>query len=188
MADCPSVCGYLHLPVQSGSNRMLKAMRRGYTVESYATKVSRLRARLPGVALSTDIIVGFPGETDDDFEATRALMAGIEYDSAFIFKYSPRPGTEAASWVDDVPRAVKEARNHELLALQEAISRGKLARWVGREVEVLIEERNRRGQLAGHTRGNVNVVCDGPDAAIGELTRVRIARVTPTTLIGGRVP
>ena len=117
-------------------------------------------------------------------EATRALMAEVEYDSAFIFKYSPRPGTEAADWVDDVPRAVKEARHQALLRLQETISREKLERWIGREVEVLIEERNRRGQLAGHTRGHVNAVCDGPDACIGELAMVRIERVTPTTMIG----
>ncbi|MBI2467876.1 MAG: TRAM domain-containing protein, partial [Candidatus Rokubacteria bacterium] len=95
-----------------------------------------------------------------------------------------RPGTEAAGWGDDVPRAVKEARHRALLELQEAISRRKLERWVGHEVEVLLEERNRRGQLAGHTRGNVNVVCDGPDAWIGELVPVRIERVTPTTMIG----
>ena len=112
-------------------------------------------------------------------------MAEIEYDSAFVFKYSPRPGTEAAGWsADELPRAVKEARNQALLALQAGISRRKLGRWIDREVEALVEERNRRGQLAGHTRANVNVVCDGPDSAIGELVGVRVARVTPTTLIG----
>jgi len=184
MAECRSVCEFLHLPVQSGSDRLLRAMRRGYTVESYLAKVARLRELVPGVSLSTDIIVGFPGETDDDFEATLALMERVRYDSAFIFKYSPRPGTEAARWVDEVPREVKEARNQALLALQERISREKLEHWVGREVLALIEERNRRGQIAGHTRGHLNVVCDGPDAAIGELAPVRVQRVTATTLIG----
>jgi tRNA-2-methylthio-N6-dimethylallyladenosine synthase len=187
MADCPSVCEYLHLPVQSGSDRMLRAMRRGYTVDGYRAKVDRLRALVPDVALSTDIIVGFPGEADADFEATVALMRAIEFDSAFLFKYSPRPGTEAAGWVDDVPRSVKEARHRDLLALQESISRRKLAAWIGREVEVLVEERNRRGQLAGHTRQNVNVVCPGPDAAIGQLVAVQVERATPTTLIGALV-
>jgi len=187
MADCPSVCESLHLPVQSGSDRILKAMRRGYTVESYRTKVARLRELVPDVALSTDIIVGFPGETEEDFEATAALMAEIEYDSAFVFKYSARPGTEAAAWADAVPRAVKEARNQALLALQAGISRRRLERWIDREVEVLVEERNRRGQLAGHTRRNVNVVCDGPDSMIGELVGVRVDRATPTTLIGALV-
>lgn len=184
MAECRSVCEYLHLPVQSGSDRVLRRMRRGYTAASYLAKVARLRVLVPDVALSTDIVVGFPGETDEDFEATRALMVEVEYDSVFVFKYSPRPGTEAAGWVDDVPRAVKEARHQALLRLQETVSRKKLERWIGREVGVLIEERNRRGQLAGHTRGHVTVVCDGPDACIGELVMVRIERVTPTTMIG----
>jgi tRNA-2-methylthio-N6-dimethylallyladenosine synthase len=187
MADCRSVCPYLHLPVQSGSDRLLRAMRRGYTVEAYRAKVARLRALVPDVALSTDIIVGFPGETEADFEATAALMTELEFDGAFIFKYSPRPGTEAAGWVDDVPRAVKEARNQALLAVQAGISRRRLERWLGREVEVLVEERNRRGQLAGHTRQNVNAVCDGPDGLIGSLIAIRVQRVTPTTLIGDSV-
>ena len=184
MAECRSVCEYLHLPVQSGSDRVLRAMRRGYTVEAYRAKVARLRAFVPDVALSTDIIVGFPGETEADFGATAAFMAAIEFDSAFIFKYSPRPGTEAARWADDVPRPVKESRNQALLALQAGISRRKLEGWIGREVEILIEERNRRGQLAGRSRQNVNVVCDGPDAGIGELVGVRVQRATATTLIG----
>jgi tRNA-2-methylthio-N6-dimethylallyladenosine synthase len=162
-------------------------MRRGYTVEAYSAKVRRLRELVSDIVLSTDIIVGFPGETDDDFEATRTLMAEIRYDSAFIFKYSPRPGTEAARWADDVPRPVKEARHQELLALQQKISREKLERWIGREVRVLIEERNRRGQLAGHTRGHLNVVCEGPDACLGKLVEVRVQRVTATTLIGERL-
>jgi tRNA-2-methylthio-N6-dimethylallyladenosine synthase len=184
MAECRSVCEYLHLPVQSGSDRVLRAMRRGYTAATYRATIARLRERVPDVALSTDIIVGFPGETEADFEATAALMSEIRFDGAFIFKYSPRPSTEAAGWLDDVPRAVKEARNQALLALQAEVSRGRLARWIGREVEVLVEERNRRGQLAGHTRQNVNVVCDGPDAALGQLVSVRVERVTATTLIG----
>ncbi|HLC40267.1 MAG TPA: MiaB/RimO family radical SAM methylthiotransferase [Methylomirabilota bacterium] len=187
MAECRSACEFLHLPVQSGSNRILRAMRRGYTAETYLEKIRRLRALIPEVALSTDIIVGFPGETDEDFEATRALMQAVEYDSAFIFKYSPRPGTEAAGLADGVSRRVKEARNQELLALQEQISRKKLERWIGREVEALIEERNRRGQLAGHSRTNINVVCDGPDQFIGALAVIRVERVTPTTLIGSMV-
>ena len=184
MAECRSLCEYLHLPVQSGSDRILKAMRRGYTAEAYRAQIRRLRELVPDVALSTDIIVGFPGETDEDFEATRALMAEVEFDSAFIFKYSPRPGTEAARWADDVPRATKAARLQALLALQAEVSRRKLARWIGREVEVLIEERNRRGQLAGHTRANVTAVCDGPDAWLGDLAMVRVERITATTLIG----
>jgi tRNA-2-methylthio-N6-dimethylallyladenosine synthase len=184
MAECRAVCEYLHLPVQSGSDRVLRAMRRGYTVDAYRAKVTRLRALVPDIALSTDVIVGFPGETDVDFEATCALMEDVAYDSAFLFKYSPRPGTEAAGRVDDVARPVKERRHQALLALQAEISRRKLERWPGHEVEILVEERNRRGQLAGHTRQNVNVVCEGPDSAIGQLVGVRVERATATTLVG----
>jgi tRNA-2-methylthio-N6-dimethylallyladenosine synthase len=184
MRECPSVCEALHLPVQSGSNRVLRAMRRGYTLEAYRARVDRLRELVPEVTLSTDIIVGFPGETDEDFRATRELMAAVQYDQAFIFKYSPRPGTVAARGTDDVPRPVKEARLQELLALQQAISRQKLGRLVGQAVDVLVEGKNRRGQLTGHTRGNVNVVVGGPDAWIGETLTVRVSRTTPTTLIG----
>ena len=184
MAECRSVCEYLHLPVQSGSDRILRAMRRGYTAESYLEQIARLRALVPHVALSTDIIVGFPGETEADFEATRALMDRVRYDSAFVFKYSPRPGTEAAGWIDDVPQTVKERRNQAILELQARISREQLETWVGREVEVLVEERNRRGQLMGKSRRNTTVVVDGPDVLIGELVLARVARVTDTTLIG----
>jgi tRNA-2-methylthio-N6-dimethylallyladenosine synthase len=183
MAESPSVCEFLHLPVQSGSDRLLRAMRRGYTVEAYLAKLARLRELVPDVALSTDIIVGFPGETDADFEATQALMERVRYDSAFVFKYSPRPGTEAAAWPDDVPQPVKERRNQVVLELQSRISREKLEAWVGHEVEVLVEERNRRGQLTGKNRRNTTVVFDGPDDLVGQMVAVRVHRVTGTTLI-----
>jgi tRNA-2-methylthio-N6-dimethylallyladenosine synthase len=184
MAECRSVCEFLHLPVQSGSDRMLRAMRRGYAAESYLAQIASLRALVPRVALSTDIIVGFPGETESDFEATQALMERVRYDSAFVFKYSPRPGTEAAGWIDDVPQPVKERRNQAILELQARISREQLETWIGREVEVLVEERNRRGQLTGKTRRNTTVVVEGPDVLIGKLIVARVARVTDTTLIG----
>jgi tRNA-2-methylthio-N6-dimethylallyladenosine synthase len=184
MAECRSVCEFLHLPVQSGSDRMLRAMRRGYTAETYVAQIDRLRVAVPHVALSTDIIVGFPGEAEADFEATCALMERVRYDSAFVFKYSPRPGTEAAGWPDDVPQPVKERRNQAVLELQARVSREKLEARVGGEVEVLVEERNRRGQLTGKSRGNTTVVLEGPDALIGELIPVRVTRVTGTTMIG----
>ena len=184
MAESRAVCEALHLPVQSGSDRVLRAMRRGYTGARYLAQIACLRALVPDVALSTDIIVGFPGETEADFEATCELMEQVRYDSAFVFKYSPRPGTEAAGWPDDVPQAVKARRNQIILELQGRISREKLSTWIGREVEVLVEERNRRGQLSGKNRGNTTVVLHGPDALIGELIGVRVARVTETTLIG----
>jgi tRNA-2-methylthio-N6-dimethylallyladenosine synthase len=184
MAECRAVCEFLHLPVQSGSDRVLRAMRRGYTAETYLSQIARLRTLVPDVALSTDIIVGFPGETETDFEATCDLMERVRYDSAFVFKYSPRPGTEAAGWSDDVPQPVKERRNQVILELQARISREKLEAWIGGEVDVLVEERNRRGQLTGKNRGNTTVVLEGPDALIGELVPVRVTRVTGTTMIG----
>jgi tRNA-2-methylthio-N6-dimethylallyladenosine synthase len=159
-------------------------MRRGYTAESYLEQIARLRVLVPHVALSTDIIVGFPGETEADFEATQALMDRVRYDSAFVFKYSLRPGTEAAGWIDDVPQTVKERRNQAILELQARISREQLETWVGREVEMLVEERNRRGQLTGKTRRNTTAVVEGADALIGELVLVRVTRVTDTTLVG----
>ncbi len=185
MRDCRSVCDWLHLPVQSGSNRLLRAMRRGYTREAYLDKVSRLRELVPDISLSTDIIIGFPGETDDDFEQTARLMREVEYDSAFIFKYSPRPGTDAAAREDDVPREVKEARNQTLLTLQDEISQKRLQRFEGREVEVLIEGQAKRpGQMFGRTRGNHGVVVTG-DAELAErLVTVRITRALPHTLFG----
>jgi tRNA-2-methylthio-N6-dimethylallyladenosine synthase len=184
MAECQAVCEFLHLPVQSGADRILRAMRRGYTVEGYLAQIDRLRALVPDVAVSTDIIVGFPGESEADFEATCALMERVRYDSAFVFKYSPRPGTEAAGWPDDVSQPDKERRNQTILEIQARISREKLEAWVGGDVEVLVEERNRRGQLTGKSRGNTTVVFDGPDSLIGELALVRVARVTGTTMIG----
>jgi tRNA-2-methylthio-N6-dimethylallyladenosine synthase len=184
MAECRAVCEFLHLPVQSGSDRILRAMRRGYTAETYLAQIARLRALVPDTAVSTDIIVGFPGETEADFEATCALMERVRYDSAFVFKYSPRPGTEAADWPDDVAQPDKERRNKIVLELQARISREKLEAWVGGEVEVLVEARNRRGQLTGKNRGNTTVVLEGPDALIGELVPVRVIRVTDTTMIG----
>jgi tRNA-2-methylthio-N6-dimethylallyladenosine synthase len=184
MVECRTVCEFLHLPVQSGSDRVLRTMRRGYTAERYLWQIARLRELVPDVALSTDIIVGFPGETEADFEATCDLMERVRYDSAFVFKYSPRPGTEAAGWADDVPQPVKERRNQAILALQERISRQKLEASVGGEIEVLVEERNRRGQLTGKSRGNTTVVFEGPDILIGKLVGVRVTRVTGTTMIG----
>ncbi|MBI2885507.1 MAG: tRNA (N6-isopentenyl adenosine(37)-C2)-methylthiotransferase MiaB [Candidatus Omnitrophica bacterium] len=185
MRECGSVCDWLHLPVQSGSNRLLRAMRRGYTHEAYLEKIASLRERLPDVSLSTDIIIGFPGETDEDFNETVRLMHEVEYDSAYIFKYSPRPGTDAAAKEDDVPVEVKNARNQTLLALQDEISQKRLQRFEGRTVEVLIEGAAKRpGQMFGRTRGNHGVVIEGGAELAERLTNVRITRALPHTLFG----
>ncbi len=188
MRDVPSVCGHLHLPVQSGSDRMLALMRRGYTVESYRTKVDALRRTVPEMALTTDIIVGFPGETDEDFQQTAALMDALRYDGAFIFRYSPRPGTTAADLADDVPEEIKEARNQELLRLQERISLEKNRALIGRTVNVLVEGPGKRStsgaNLMGRTRANKVVIFAGEPALAGTCVDVRVQEATPFTLIG----
>ncbi len=185
MRECRSVCEWLHLPVQSGSNRILRAMRRGYTREVYLEKIAALRRLIPDISLSTDIIVGFPGETEDDFQQTVTLMREVEYDSAFVFKYSPRPGTDAAARVDDVPREVKEERNQLLLALQDEISLKRLRRYEGQTVDVLIEGPGKReGQLFSRTRGNHGVIIAGSPELIGKTIPVTIADATAHTLFG----
>ncbi len=185
MRDCDSVCEWLHLPVQSGSNRILRAMRRGYTVEAYLNKLEQLRRCVPEISLSTDIIVGFPGETDEDFQATVRLLEEVRYDIAYIFKYSPRPGTDAAAREDDVPQEVKEERNQILLALHEQILRELLAAFVGREVELLIEGPGKMpGQWFGRTRGNYGVIVESDSPIIGARLDVTIARAGSRTLFG----
>ena len=185
MRDCESVCEWLHLPVQSGSNRVLRAMRRGYTAEAYLEKIERLRALVPDIGLSTDIIVGFPGETDEDFEATTRLLREVRYDNAYIFKYSPRPGTDAAAREDDVPQEVKEARNQRLLALQDDLLRARYRELEGREVEILVESRGKfEAQWFGRTRGGHGVIVASRAELLGQTVPVRLTRGTGHTLFG----
>ena len=185
MRDCRSVCESLHLPVQSGSNRILRAMRRGYTREAYLEQLETLRQLVPDINLSTDVIVGFPGETDEDFQQTVALLREVEYDNVFIFKYSPRPGTDAAAREDDVPHEVKEARNQTLLALHETVVRKRLAQCVGTTVEVLLERQGKQpGQLFGRTRGNYGVIVEGSPSLVGEIVDVVMTRAVAHTLFG----
>lgn len=185
MRDCESVCESLHLPVQSGSNRILRAMRRGYTAEAYLKKIERLRQLVPDISLSTDIIVGFPSETEEDFEATVRLMREVRYDNAYIFKYSPRPGTVAAAREDDVPQEVKENRNQRLLMLQDEASLARHQAFVGRDVEILVEERGRFArQWFGRTRGSHGVIVDSPDDLRGRTVQACITRGTEHTLFG----
>jgi tRNA-2-methylthio-N6-dimethylallyladenosine synthase len=185
MAECPAVAPQLHLPVQSGSDRVLERMARDYTVAAYEELVARLRARVPGLALSTDVIVGFPGEDDDDFGATEALLRRTRYDSAFLFKYSPREGTRAFRWSDSVPEDEKGRRLARLIALQETISAEINAGLVGRDVEVLVEGPARRpaGWMAGKTPQMKTAVLPGP-ATPGDVVRVRVEATTSHTLSG----
>jgi tRNA-2-methylthio-N6-dimethylallyladenosine synthase len=190
MARLPKVCRHLHLPVQSGSTRVLRAMRRRYTRESYLDLIGRIRRTLPDVALSTDIIVGFPGETEADFEQTLSLVETVGYHSIFSFKYSPRPNTLAVKRLaDDVSDRDKTRRIVALQQLQRGIQSDLNTRLVGHKVEVLIDSvsRRREAELSGRTTGNIVVNVPGPAAWIGRTLRVRIERAGPHSLWGRAV-
>jgi tRNA-2-methylthio-N6-dimethylallyladenosine synthase len=187
MARLPKVCRHLHLPVQSGSTRVLEAMRRRHTRESYLDLVSSIRTRLPDVALSTDMIVGFPGESDADFEDTLSLTAAVGYHSMFSFKYSERPNTLAERrLVDDVPDEVKTRRIMALQALQRDIQTTLHEEMVGREVAVLADAASRRraAELSGRTSTNVVVNFPGSPEWIGRTVPVRVERAGPHSVWG----
>jgi tRNA-2-methylthio-N6-dimethylallyladenosine synthase len=185
MAECAAVCEQVHLPLQSGSTRILKAMRRTYTKERYLALVEKMRAAIPGLAIGTDIIVGFPGETEDDFRQTLDVVAAVGYDSAFTFVYSPRAGTEAAAMPDQVPHEVKIDRMERLVELTQRIAREKNLARVGAVEQVLVEGASRTDEtlLRGRTRRNTTVNFSGT-AAPGELVDVLIEGATSTTLRG----
>ncbi len=179
------LCEYVHLPLQSGSDRILKAMNRPYTRERYRQIVADLRAVRPEMYFSTDVIVGFPGETEEDFAQTRALFESCNYDMAYIFKYSIRTGTPAATLADQVPAAVKEARNQILLKILAANSDRRNALLVGTTAEVLVEGRDKKGlRYTGRTRGNRVVHFAASERLIGELVPVRIERASTAVLYG----
>jgi tRNA-2-methylthio-N6-dimethylallyladenosine synthase len=184
--DRDKVCEALHLPVQSGSDKILAAMNRGYTGGYYLNLVRQLRELVPDIALYTDIIVGFPGESEQDFQLTCRLMEEIQYDGAFIFKYSLRPGTGAARLEDDVPLEVKKERNKILLDLQNEISDRKNKALVGKRLEVLVEgvSKNNRNRLMGRTRTNKIVVLAADKILAGRLVPVTITAAGPHTLFG----
>jgi tRNA-2-methylthio-N6-dimethylallyladenosine synthase len=186
MAECPEVCEHLHLPAQSGSTRILKAMRRTYSRERYLDLVGRLREAIPDLSLTTDLIVGFPGETDADFADTVSLVREGQYDGAYTFLYSPRPGTEAAETLDDdVPAEVKRERIQHLVEVVQQTARDRSARFVGSSREVLVEgpSRTDASRLRGRLRQNIAVNFAG-DAAPGDLVMVDIEGSTSTTLSG----
>jgi len=154
MAECEAVCEHIHFPMQSGSDRILRLMKRSYRAERYLGWVDRIRRVIPGIAMTTDIIVGFPGETEDDFEETLRVTEAARFDAAFTFQYSTRPGTPAAGYEDQVPKPVVQERFERLVELQERISLEKNQAIVGQRVEVLIEGEGRKGNLKGRTRTN----------------------------------
>jgi tRNA-2-methylthio-N6-dimethylallyladenosine synthase len=185
IAECSSACEHVHLPVQSGSSRVLKAMRRTYDRPRYVRLVERLRGAIPDLALGTDLIVGFPGETEEDFEETVSLVEEVRFDSAFTFIFSPRSGTEAASLPDPVPDEVKHARLEALVEVVQRIATERNAERIGRIEEVLVEGPSRTdgSLLRGRTRRNTTVNFMG-SALVGELADVLIEDSTSTTLRG----
>lgn len=187
--DLGKLCEYVHLPVQSGSDRMLKLMNRPYTRDRYLKIVDSLRRVVPSMYFSTDIIVGFPGETEDDFERTCELFEEVSFDMAFIFKYSIRSGTPAAAMTDQVPQEQKEARNQRLLDLLKISSLSRNESLVGTTQEVLIERKAKRGEYyQGKTRGFRNCLVPGGDRLVGELVQAKIHRATQSSLYGELMP
>ena len=186
--DCPKVCRHLHLPVQSGSDRVLKEMGRRYTREEYLAAVRKLREFDPEFSITTDVIVGYPGETVEDFELTRSLMEEAGFDNSFVFKYSPRPGTRSAELEDDVPREEKERRDQVLLADQERRGQTRNDRLVGTVREVMVEGPSKRNKdrWSGRDSGNRIVVWDYAEGAlsIGDIVKVRVTEAHPQILIG----
>jgi tRNA-2-methylthio-N6-dimethylallyladenosine synthase len=187
MRDVPKVCEWFHLPLQSGSNRILERMNRGYTRERYLELVDEILAAVPEMALSTDLIVGFPGETEDDFAATLEMVERVRYDNVFAFRYSRRPGTAAADMPDQVDESVKADRNGRLLQAVNRIAAERSRLLEGRAVEVLVEgaSKKRAGELTGRTRCNRVVNFDGRGrVAVGDIARLTITEALPHSLRG----
>jgi tRNA-2-methylthio-N6-dimethylallyladenosine synthase len=182
----PKLVEHIHLPLQSGSNQVLKRMHRTYTSEKYLALVDSIRGRCPEMAITTDIIVGFPGETEEDYLQTRQLVDQVGFDNAFVFKYSTRKNTPAAEMVDQVPEPVKEERNHDLLNVVNSWAKRRGQAFVGYETEILCEgpSKTNPDRLMGRTRGNKIVVFEGSERHLGQLFPVRINRSTGYTLYG----
>jgi len=187
MATLPKLCGALHIPPQSGSNAVLKRMARGYTRERYVDIVHEFRRRFPDGELAADFIVGFPGETEEDFEASLSLLQEVRFQQSFVFRYSTRPGTPAARhFGDDVPQPVKAARNLRLLKAQEAVARAKHEAMVGKTFEVLVEGPSKKDarMLIGRTRGNHILHFPGDASLAGRLAGVVVTDYSPISLRG----
>ncbi|HHT9137045.1 MAG TPA: tRNA (N6-isopentenyl adenosine(37)-C2)-methylthiotransferase MiaB [Candidatus Wunengus sp. YC60] len=180
------VCEYLHMPAQSGSDEVLKRMRRGYTAGYYRDLISYTRELISHITVASDFIVGFPGETEEDFQKTVRLMEDIRFQNCFIFKYSPRTGTKAAELKDDVPDEIKRERNIKLLGLQKRISLEENTKMIGKEVDVLVEGASKSdpNRFSGRTRQNHIVVFNGSQELVGKLVDVVVHEVTDLTLFG----
>ena len=189
MGECKHVLPQFHLPVQHGNDEVLRRMNRRYTREQYLDKVRKLREAVPGIGLTTDIIVGFPGETEEQFQDTLSIVQEVGYDSAFTFIYSPRKGTVAAEMEDQIPEDVATDRIQRLIAAQEEGQRKAMARFIGLEEEVLVEGLSRRSAKAvsGHGKHGVGVTLPGTEADIGQIVRVKITAMKNNTLVAERI-
>ena len=190
MASMPNICRCIHLPAQSGATSMLERMNRKYTREWYLGRIAAIRRRMPDCAVTTDLIAGFSGETQEEHEATLSLMREVGYDFAYMFKYSERPGTFASKHLpDDIPDDVKTARLQEIIELQNSLSQQSNERDVGREFEILVEgvSKRRADQLFGRTSQNKVVVFDRGDHRTGDYVRVRVTGCTSATLLGEEI-
>jgi tRNA-2-methylthio-N6-dimethylallyladenosine synthase len=186
IAALPKVCEHIHLPLQSGADQILEKMNRGYTSGDYLRLVERIKKIIENVSLSTDVIVGFPTESEDDFQRTLEIMKNVEFDSAFMFRYSIRKGTKAASLVDDVPEEEKLSRLHILIELQKEISKKKNQKYIGKTLEVLVDEKSRKDKTKwkGKARTNHTVIVDGNEDILGKIVYVKINEVDSFTLFG----
>ncbi len=185
IASCPAICNHVHMPVQSGSTRVLHAMRRGYSRRRYLETVRKIKSTARPIAISSDIIVGFPGETEEDFQDTISLIDEVQYDSVFSFKYSPRPNTEALNLEGEVPEKEKGRRLSYLQERQRLIQYNKNAAYLGSVAEVLVDERARaRFALSGRTSDNKIVNFDGPETLLGKFVRVEITGFSANSLKG----
>ncbi len=185
-AELPKLMPHVHLPMQSGSDRILKAMHRGYTAEKYFGLTEKLRMACPDLAITTDVIVGFPSETEDDYLATRSMVERVGFDNAFVFRYSPRRDTPAAEMAEQLPEEVKENRNQDLLRVVDTLAIAKGEALVGREVEILCEGRSKTNgdRLMGRSPGNKIVIFDGAERHIGEIFDLRIEHSSGFSLYG----
>ena len=186
IATLPKVCRHIHLPLQSGSNRILEKMNRGYTSGEYLRLVERIKNKIENASLTTDVIVGFPSESEKDFQKTLEVMKTVEFDSAFMFRYSLREGTKAAALSDDVPEEEKLKRLYELIQLQKDISKKGNRRFLGKMTEVLVDEKSRRdrNKWKGKAQTNQTVIIDSPEDILGKIVTVEINEVDSFTLFG----
>lgn len=189
MKDSKHILPQFHLPVQAGNDEILRQMNRRYTREQYMNRVRALREAVPGIGLTTDIIVGFPGETEEQFQDTMSLVKEVGYDSAFTFIYSPRTGTKAASMEEQVPADVATDRIQRLIALQDECQKQAMSRFVGMEEEVLVESLSRRSKTAvsGKGRHGVSITLPGTEKDIGQIVRVRVTEIKNNTLMAERI-